>query len=207
MDLSSRLPSALWALRASQLAANVCCLIPGQVSCEPVNTDLVTLARDYVPCVTTNESRGEAGTQGLPGDSQDAGLLGPWVRDVLGCLGGWGFPGLSCEVTLLPGLRASQNILGPNSIPLLPNDIQCGGAQRPLLWRKAWLSAKQSAGAWGQYFRAVLRAPLSGGKNRGSIFPGRTPRQVITAGALGAPHLLRPTTCQALCQFNQILKW
>lgn len=124
MDLSSRLPSALWALRASQLAANVCCLIPGQVSCETVNTDLVTLARDYVPCVTTNESRGEAGTQGLPGDSQDAGLLGPWVKDVLGCLGGWGFPGLSCEVTLHPGLRASQNILGPNSIPLLPNDIQ-----------------------------------------------------------------------------------
>lgn len=88
MDLSSRLPSALWALRAFQLPANVCCLTPGQVSCEPVNTDLVMLARDCALRVTTNESREEAGTQGLPGDSQDAGRLGPWVREVLGYLRG-----------------------------------------------------------------------------------------------------------------------
>lgn len=84
MDLSSRLPSALWAPRASQLAANVCCLIPGQVSCEPVNTDLVTLARDCVPCVTTNESRGEAGAQGLPGGFPGCRLLRALGE---GCLG------------------------------------------------------------------------------------------------------------------------
>lgn len=85
MDLSSRLPSALWALRAFQLPAKVCRLTPGQVSCEPVNIDLVMLARDCALRVTTNESREEADTQRLPGVSQD---VGPWVREVLGYLRG-----------------------------------------------------------------------------------------------------------------------
>ena len=60
VSLCSRLLSVLWGLRALQLCT-VCCLIPGQVSCEPVSTDLLTLARDSVPHVTTNESRREAG--------------------------------------------------------------------------------------------------------------------------------------------------
>lgn len=104
---------------ASQVAADVCCLTPGPASCEPVNTDLVMLARDCAPRVTTNESRGEAGAPGfwgIPGCR----LLRVCVREASGCLGGWGSLELSCGVALLPGLRASQNIPTPNSIALLP---------------------------------------------------------------------------------------
>lgn len=75
---------ALWALRASQLAANVCCLIPSRVPWAPVSTGRVTRLVT-ASLVTTNESRGEAGASGLPEGSRDASSSGLWVRKAQGC--------------------------------------------------------------------------------------------------------------------------